>query len=314
VRKKVLLVGLGRWGKIILRTLLQNPRADLRGVVTSKGLEAAADLPPECVIYSSLELASRTGPWDRVILATPPSVHAQQLAICLQNRWPTMVEKPLALSHKEALILLELAEKTNTPTLLDHTHLFHPAYEVLKKSLKDHKEEISAIESEGGNWGPFRSDYSALWDYGSHDLPWHLDLTGEFPLSLRAVEEPSISNGKEKGRSFRIELQFSRFISKIHVGNGFQEKKRWFRVQTQTGARYELIDHPTPQLLRIESSGARSALPFAEKKPLSSVIERFLSEPVHPHWGLELGAKVVRLLEACDESCREGRPSITTWP
>ncbi len=302
-RKRLLLVGLGRWGKIFLHNILANPAAELAGVVTSRPEEMKAALPAACRIFPTTSDALAES-WDGVILATPPQVHGPQLQLVMEAGIPALVEKPLCLNLNEAEALLALEKELNARVLVDHVQLFHAGYERLWQEA--HSAEMLEIESEGGGPGPFR-DYSALWDYGAHDLSMILDLMGEEPLEIncRKTEEKLIHSSL--GANFETRLRFRKGNAVFRSGTLFPEKKRSFHVRWgKNQGRAE--DFPRPRLL-MQNESEKEAKEFLldhEPKPLIRVLNVFLAgldkTTLDRRWGLKLGVQVVRALEGCEKS------------
>lgn len=303
VRKRLLLVGAGRWGKIFLRNLQANARARVTGIVTSQSREALPTLSDECTLFADFSKAMETH-WDGVILATPPETHAPLLRECLYAHVPTLVEKPLTLDLAEAEELAELAHRMNTPVLVDHVLLFHPGYEWLKLHFSGSLSAVTGIHSEGTNHGPYRKGYSPLWDYGAHDLSLVLDLLGAEP---ERVEAKASNLGEQEGGlagTYEAALDFPGGLrTTFRVSNRGPHKSRIFSVDS-VGESFRLEDFPMPRLLR----NGHEEIHLPPRKPLEGLLEVFcdgLEGRFDSRWGLDLGVKVVRALTACEGSLKK---------
>lgn len=301
-RKRILLVGAGRWGKIYLRNLESHPRARVAGLVTSQARSALPHLEPSCEIFGSLPEALRAGAWDGVILATPPETHSDQLRFCLAGQIPVIVEKPLTLSLPEARALVN--ETAAGSVLVDHIFLFHPGYERLKAMLAP-RGRIRAIHSEGGNQGPYRT-YSPLWDYGAHDLSMILDLTGEAPATVKArVENAGLREGGLAG-DYSASLTFpSGATATFRASNLAGYKVRRISVETEHD-RFLLEDFPAPRLTRTAlSGGVPEEIALPPLSPLANLLSVFLDGiegRKDSRWGLSLGVAVVETLSTCEQA------------
>lgn len=292
MKKRLLLVGLGRWGKILLKNIVAEPSAVLAGVVTSRPAEAISLIPKQCQIFPSLDEVFMSGlELDGVLLATPPESHAAQLRLLMRAGIPVFVEKPLTLELSEAEELLKLEKELGAHVLVDHVQIFHAGFERLWKECKAAKS--LEIESEGGGPGPFR-DYNALWDYGAHDLSMILDLMGEEPLEVKCLT----TKQDGKGADFETTLRFRKGRAVFRSGTLFTEKKRWLRASWD-GKQALVEDFPNARL----RLGDQEIPLDHEARPVGRVLGVFLSglEPgavLDRRWGLELGVRVVRALHA----------------
>lgn len=212
---------------------------------------------------------------DGVIICTPPSSHIDIALYALSNNIPTMIEKPLSLSLKEAQQLSNF----NIPILVDHIHLFSDAYQNLRQIVSQFK--IHEIFSFGFNAGPLR-DYSSLWDYGSHDFSMILDLTQKFPQNI-CVQESKQKNGS----LFTVKMDFIDDLTSCSlIGNGGDSPTRQLRVLSGgLEISYDEKNQPSP--------------------PLTNALSVFV-KAIHGHHdyrlGIDLALKVLRVLEWCDRT------------
>lgn len=167
-------------------------------------------------------------PIDGFVVATPPSSHAEICEYLLSRGKPVMVEKPLTLDLNSTRKLIAVARKSGVPFLVNHVHLFSPAYERLREIVIAHRGPITILSKVIG-YGPFR-DYSALLDYGPHDISMTLGLNRGYPRLIAAY-----SAKYRKGSFHQLELEFPRGSSKaiLRLGNGadsLSEKQRQFEI------------------------------------------------------------------------------------
>ncbi len=93
--------------------------ADLRKHALEKFREAFS-----AEVYDSVEEMYQSPNVDAVYAATPHEFHAQHTIMALQNRKHVIVEKPMALSIKEAEAMNAAAEKYGVKLMAGHTHSF----------------------------------------------------------------------------------------------------------------------------------------------------------------------------------------------
>lgn len=319
------LIGLGRWGRVYVRTLesLRN-RCELTHVATSRPAHTL-ELPQGVKVTPRWQELVQ-GECDAVLIATPPHTHAEMLEACLENHKPCLVEKPLCLDVPTAERLHRQIQSSGHPVLVNHILLFHPAYQALKKALSQSGETIRLILSEGEALGPFRSDTNALWDWCPHDLSACLDLFQERPLHVAALGGPQDPNGSPEAVSIR--LDFTGGASAwIHAGRLQAQKRRGLSVFTDSHL-YIFDDLNVPQLTVSsidfpgryrggipESLEKKPIPPISAQSPMASAITYFVEGLLggdRRHFGLDLALEVTHLLEGCKQhlqaSKREALP------
>ena len=79
---------------------------------------------------------------DAVIVASPPHTHCDVALKCLRARKHVLLEKPIAKSMSEALLLVDEARRSNLILMPGHTFEFNPA--VQRTQAADCGEESSA--------------------------------------------------------------------------------------------------------------------------------------------------------------------------
>ena len=122
---------------------------------------------------------------DGIIIATPPALHAEMTRAAVACGTPVLVEKPLTLDEGEARALDSFVRDAGGLVIVDHVHLFHPAWRALKERLAG-LGPVRSMRTVSGGPGPDRDDATVLWDWGSHDVAMCLDLMGALPEHARA--------------------------------------------------------------------------------------------------------------------------------
>jgi len=141
---------------VYIRTLAAlGERCRLTHLCTSRPQNATLADHPVAVVSDWRELIRAA--CDAVVIATPPHLHAEMVEACVEAGKPCIVEKPLCLDVERAERLHRRIQASNTPVLVNHTYLFHPAYLALKQALEEAGEPIRVILSEEGGFGPFRT-------------------------------------------------------------------------------------------------------------------------------------------------------------
>jgi predicted dehydrogenase len=161
-------IGLGRWGKNIVETVQDKSKRlrIIRGVskepelvrdfATAKGFELLTDF--EAAVADSRVQA--------VFLATPHSLHVDQISAVASAGKPVWCEKPLALTRAEAQRAIAATKKASIPLALGNNKRCFPCMRELKRVVADGTlGEILHIE------GNFSNEHSTRVKGGWRDDP-----------------------------------------------------------------------------------------------------------------------------------------------
>ncbi len=307
---KIGLIGLGRWGKVYLKTLLGlRPRCQVTHICTSRPQDMGQTAYPITVL-SDWRSVLRSD-CEAVILAVPPAVQPEILEAALQLHKPVLAEKPLCLDLATAERLHRLIESSASPVLVDHIHLFNPWFQALKRAIASSGEKIQVILSEGMNLGPFHAHTPALWDWAPHDLSICLDLFGGAPKHLDALAGPPAPNGSPETVSIRLDYP-NGAGAWIQAGALSSKKRRQLSVFTDTHW-YRMDDLAQEEKVAVFkwSFSARYTQappglqpeshlkPVSNLTPLESLVTYFLdglSGGDRVYFGTSLALEVIRLL------------------
>ena len=272
------LVGAGPWGRNYLKALARRDDAAVVAVASGNP-ETPAFAGNACRVHANWQaLADET--LDGVIIATPPASHLGIARRFGELGTALLIEKPLCLDLGEALAFRELATKFRAPVLVDHIHLYSPAYRLLKQ-LSPLLGRVTGIHSAGGRNGPVRSDSPALWDWGPHDVSMALDLMATEPVAIAGRRTLHRSSGPGQEENFEIELEFRDAVrAHIAIGNAMDPMRR-FEVAHERGdlvyddlADRKLTYHPASGGSEPHVAEAVAAAgPF--RPPLDCVVEDF---------------------------------------
>jgi predicted dehydrogenase len=114
-------------------------------------------------------------------------MHAPLALACVEAGKPCLVEKPFALTVRDAARVAEAAAARDVPVLAGHLLVFHPAVERLRELVRGG--ELGRLYYLYGlrvNLGQIRADENALWSFGPHDVSVALFLLGEAPVRVAA--------------------------------------------------------------------------------------------------------------------------------
>jgi len=182
-------VGLGAWGKNLLRNFYYLPRCELK-IGCDQDSQRLERFRRE---YSSVRFTTDFGEilsdeeLQAVVVATPPESHYPLAKAALKAGKDCFVEKPLVLKVEEGEELVELAQREGNVLMVGHIMEYHPAALKLKE-LIDSGElgKIYYLYSTRVNLGKVREIENALWSFAPHDVSIILYLLDEEPVRVTA--------------------------------------------------------------------------------------------------------------------------------
>lgn len=197
------LVGVGYWGKNILRNLYEigvlHTACDYNPEVVSewrKKFPENSDPPTSNVssftsypinYTTSFEELLKNPEIRAVAIATPAVTHYELVKRSLIENKDVFVEKPLALTVKEGKELVEIAKKEKRILMVGHILQYHPAVIKLKELISSGEiGKIQYIYSNRLNIGKLRTEENILWSFAPHDISVILMLLEEEPVSVAA--------------------------------------------------------------------------------------------------------------------------------
>lgn len=146
------------------------PNTDMRDEVTVSGASWFPDL----------ESLFSYGGINGVVLATPTLLHAEHALLCIENKCPVLIEKPIAVTSTEATTIVSAATAANVPVLVGH----HRRYNTIARAVKD--------KIEAGIIGDIRAVTANCWLYKPDQYfdksPWR-KRKGAGPISVNLVHD-----------------------------------------------------------------------------------------------------------------------------
>ncbi|MDR7341633.1 putative dehydrogenase [Pantoea alhagi] len=183
--------GMGYWGKVILRHLLQFEIVSKITIYDPAGF--SADLE---ILLSNSKICCTTTATDitkdptivAVFIVTPAETHFPIALNLLQARKHIFIEKPITTRLDELKILLHLAKENGRILYPDHTYLKTAEIKKLKKIIGSDNllGRPFLYQSNRSNFGRFRSDKSVAWDLAVHDIYIIKHLFSQNPVAISA--------------------------------------------------------------------------------------------------------------------------------
>lgn len=254
-----------------------------------------------------------------VIIATPPSTHSEIALAFIERGIPVFIEKPMALSSSEAHKILGAAENAGVPVQVGHIHLYNGAYIALKEAVKTYG-PIRHIDTEASNFGPYRPDYSVIWDYASHDVSMVLNLLQESPSTVDATAQVLTDAGTHNWDVSNLSLSFPLGITATIISSRIAPTKvRKFTVicekatlvydDTLTEKKLAVYESINPESLKKLGAGkatTQALYPdYDTTSPLIMELREFvevITRKKLPTCDALFGASIVNVLEQAETS------------
>jgi predicted dehydrogenase len=333
----VAVVGLGYWGPHYSRILSELPSSNLRWCCDrDEGrLESLRRRYPWAQFTTDIDDLLGDPELDAVVVATPTASHRDVVVACLGAKKDVLVEKPLAASIEECKAIEAAAG--DAVVMVGHTFVYNAGIVALRELIATQAlGKLRYAKSVRVGLGPIRDDVNVLWDLGPHDVSILLDLIPSPAISVSAT-----------GQSFlRDSMEDVVFLS-IHFDDGIigHAQLSWIdpykvRSTTVVGDRRMAVfdDVALDERLKILDRGASYSAPselarglaygesrailregdiniprLAPSEPLVTQVNDFLgavAERRQPYSGLRMGLDVVAVLEATQESLRNGGRAV----
>ena len=156
-----------------MRNVVTNPDAELAAVCDADpaALQRVAGKYPGVAQFSSLDEMLAQPTIDAVVIATPSRLHFEHVLVALRASKHVFVEKPMASSVEQAVVLVKAGEDAGSVLMVGHTFLYNNIVREVKKRI-DAGElgNIRYAYSQRLNLGRFRHDSDVLWTLAPHDV------------------------------------------------------------------------------------------------------------------------------------------------
>jgi predicted dehydrogenase len=170
---RVGVIGYGYWGPNIVRNFQGQEKADVVAVCDKnpKSLLRARRAHPEVPVTSDQMEVLTSTQVDVVAVVTPVWTHFELAKLALENGKHVFVEKPFTCTAAQAEQLIELADRKKLRIMVDHTFLFTGAVRRIKQFVDDGTlGSLFYYDSTRVNLGLFQHDCNVIWDLAPHDL------------------------------------------------------------------------------------------------------------------------------------------------
>ncbi|MGB9858150.1 MAG: Gfo/Idh/MocA family protein [Dictyoglomaceae bacterium] len=202
------LIGLGYWGKNILRNLYELNVLRSACDFDERVIEERRKDFPDVNYTQKIEDILQDQEITAVAIATPAVTHYDLAKRALLSGKDVFVEKPMATSLREGEELVKLLEENNKILMVGHILQYHPAVVKMREIIKDGViGDIIYIYSHRLNVGKIRADENAWWSLAPHDVSLILEIIGEMPVKVYSQGFGFITKGVEDGLLTALEFE-----------------------------------------------------------------------------------------------------------
>lgn len=225
--KKVAIVGLGKWGKNLVREFSKiSDIVVCNSTGNSANVKWLAKNYPKIQYTKNFQAILDNKSIDAIIISSPIKTHFTLSQNTLNSGKHVFVEKTISENSRNAKKLIALAKNKNLMIFVGHIFLYHP---ILKKLKEIHKKEsISYLKLNWVKLGSFNEDI--LLDLVSHYISIIIELLGT-PKSIKILnDEKIISSSDIISLEFKFENNVKSIIDINRISNF---KKRSILIATK---------------------------------------------------------------------------------
>ena len=305
-RATVAVVGIGNWGKNIVRVCRE--LGVLAGVCDR-------DEKKTSLFSYEYEVAALT--WEEILrdptitavaITLPADLHEIYTHQALEAGKHVFVEKPMAMSKLVAKKLSDKAFRSDKILMVGHILQYHNAYIKLRELVSlGTIGAIKYIESTRLHLGPVRKEIGILWELMPHDLSMVLGLATSEVVNTRLTHQNFLNNNTDLNSAdvIDVNLEFTNGI-KARVYSSWlhpnKEQKFWV-VGTKGMLIFDNVQDWQNKLKLVvfnNHSTSTQAVPLVEAEPLKAEMEHFIhciQHNITAKTDGEEGCRVVKLLE-----------------
>jgi predicted dehydrogenase len=323
-------IGYGYWGPNLARNIAETNGLELVAIADARPDRRAIALKrhPNITLFEQGEALIASDRVAAVVVAAPLHAHVALARCAIERGKHVLVEKPLAPGQREAEDLAQLAASRDVRLMVDHTFVYTGSVRRIRE-LIDSGElgELLYLDSVRINLGLFQQDANVIWDLAAHDLAIMDYLVDQRPVAVSA--SGSTVAGYQHENIAYITVHFANgFLGHFHVNwlapvkirhmllGGRQRMLVYDDMEPSEKVRvYDKgVDFDVPsdearrQILVSYRTGDMYAPKLDRREALSLVAAEFaasIAERREPLTGGISGVRVVRMLEAAEQSLRE---------
>lgn len=325
---RVAVIGAGSWGINHVRGLAAEPRCKVVAVAEPDPAKRAliGELAPGARWTPDADEVVGAPDVDAVVIASPASTHVPLALAAFAAGKHVLVEKPLATRLADAQTVAAAGAAAGTVGMVGHLMVYHPAVRRIRAMLASG--ELGRpfyLHALRVNLGRLRTDETALWCFGPHDLSMFDAILGEQPVTASACGTAVLQPGIEDVAFVTLRYA-SGILANLHLSWLSPRKER--RLTLVCSQKMVELDDVSPEKLRIYDKGYDRPPEFTQfgefltirngdvhipqvamEEPLRAQHRHFLDCIVRgaaPETDLAQGVRVTAILEAAERSLAAG--------
>jgi predicted dehydrogenase len=319
--KRILLIGVGRWGANHLRVLKSMP-IELYVADSHEQRLTSADVPKSHRSTNARSLFSKV---DAAVIVTPAPTHFDMCRELLQMGKDVFVEKPISLVSSEAKEMTELAENTGLILQVGHIFRFDPASLWMRDAIADGRfGQLKMLRARFSGFKRPRHDTGVTFADSIHFVDLFNFLLGAPPRRVHAVTQDFFGRGMDDESLIVLEYDQASSVPILATVEAGYHAPGKFRDVTIVGTDSSAVCDYNVAQYKIKmfenrhvadgdaikaNEGAVHQLEFPPEEPLRAELAAFVDaidkRRPSPVDGLA-GFDAVRVVEAALESARTG--------
>jgi UDP-N-acetylglucosamine 3-dehydrogenase len=311
------LFGSGYWGSKLAREYIQlqqqNEEFNFFGIVDpdkarlaeiQKKLDLNSDM-----LLDNVDECLQNPEINAIHIATPNETHFNIAQEALTRNKHVLLEKPMALTSRDAFKLARLAEKTGQILLVGHIFRFNSALDKAKELLE--KGQIGDINYLQLSWLDYLDplpDRDIIFDLLPHPVDIVNFLTGEWPSSIYTHSFSYRRSGEKHNEDLAFVIMEMPDNSSAQISLSWIQPGIKQRLVTVTGTKGTMIIDTQSQDLFIMNNNEKTNINVTKNNTIKSMITHF----VNCIYGVEnpinsslIGAITVGVLSSARKSLSE---------
>ena len=321
---KLLLIGIGRWGRNHLKTLTR--LVDDLYVVDAdpKQLEVAQEfsIPADHLSTDYHHFLDRV---DAVDIVTPADNHLALSSACFEKKKDVFVEKPIALTTAEAREMIRQAEGQGAILQVGHLYRYHPSCLAIKRVIQEGR--LGTVQYAYGHFMGFkrpRTDVGVTQTDAIHFFDLFNFLFDEPPQAVTAVvknylnlplDDTSVSVLDYRGRIVYIEAGYMPPETRRDIAIVGDKASLYCNFQKNTLLLCE-NRHERQGEKCVALEGEARDVSVVSGEPLALELKAFLDsvrDRSRPVADGQAGYEALKVVEACYESSKLGKKVTINW-
>jgi len=325
----IAITGVGYWGPNLVRNFISAKNTHIKKVcdINKSRLDFIKSRYPSLNIESDYNSILSDKDIYAVVLATPIETHYEMAKSALIADKHVFVEKPLTMKSNEAKELKELSESKNLILMVGHTFLYSPPVLKVSELIKNNElGNIKYIALTRINLGRIKHDTNVLWDLAPHDFSIILEWMGKLPQKIQVMGKAATFAGNVDvafvnlfyNNDVLINIHMS-WLSPVKVRQSYiiGDKKMVVYDDMHHSEKIKLYDRVVelkePNTFgewQLTYRSGEIVIPRLDaSEPLQKECQHFIDcieTGIKPRTDADQGIKIVKMIEAAQESLKNG--------